>query len=360
MSPAKSKDPSPPKKNKQTADDSKPAAPARKSSKSGDAVDSANAVSTGLTAADDTPAATSAAAKAPKVSRAKIKAAAPVSPAEGGDQPAPAVSDAAAPAPVDLKPKGGRAGTGTQPSAAVPADSAQPAKDSAPPSGGDLPAKSSDLQPKSADTKAVAPAAPATGTSPKAGAAASASPMAAPKPDAQTMPPPAAGPASDVPRTPSPAASKNDTGAGSDDQAPDPSAPAAPAAAAAEKPMELPKGAFIAYRKSGGLKFSSREVVVYPDGRVTFDGGDTAKTSLTRAARRMSDAQIMRLRRTLEQINFFGMHPPASAPDPDGFVLEIAARLGSKNNAIEVNAAGLSGGLTALVDQLTQLLPAEE
>jgi len=43
-------------------------------------------------------------------------------------------------------------------------------------------------------------------------------------------------------------------------------------------------GALIALRKSGGLKFSSREIVVYPDGRVTYDGGDTAKSALTRAA----------------------------------------------------------------------------
>ena len=139
-----------------------------------------------------------------------------------------------------------------------------------------------------------------------------------------------------------------------------PSVPAAPATQPADKPMELPKGALIALRKSGGLKFSSREIVVYPDGRVTYDGGDTAKSALTRAARRMSDAQVVRLRRTLDQINFFGMKPPKTQPDPDGFVIEIAARLGGKNNQLEVNAAGIPGALNSLVDQLTILLPSEE
>jgi hypothetical protein len=136
--------------------------------------------------------------------------------------------------------------------------------------------------------------------------------------------------------------------------------PAGPAAQPAEKLIEVPKGALVAYRKSGGLNFSSREIIVYPDGRVTYDGGDTAKSALTRAARRMSDAQVVRLRRTLDQVNFFGMKLPPVQQDPDGFVIEIAARLGGKNNRVEVNAASLPGALTALVEQLARLLPSEE
>jgi hypothetical protein len=140
----------------------------------------------------------------------------------------------------------------------------------------------------------------------------------------------------------------------------EPETPAMSNAKPAEKPLDFPKGALIAYRKSGGLKFSSREIVVYPDGRVTYDGGDTAKSALTRAARRLSDAQVMRLRRTLEQVNFFGMKPPQGQQDPDSFVIEIAARLGGKNNQIEVSAGDMPGALSALTEQLEKLLPSEE
>jgi len=32
--------------------------------------------------------------------------------------------------------------------------------------------------------------------------------------------------------------------------------------------LKLPRGAFIAFRQSGGLRFSTREVIVYNDGHV--------------------------------------------------------------------------------------------
>jgi len=53
-----------------------------------------------------------------------------------------------------------------------------------------------------------------------------------------------------------------------------PPAPVDPLEAAPADTLRLPRGALVAMRRSGGLKFRSREVVVYRDGRVNYDDGD--------------------------------------------------------------------------------------
>lgn len=136
--------------------------------------------------------------------------------------------------------------------------------------------------------------------------------------------------------------------------------PAAPKGEHAEK-LELPKGAMLAFRKSGGLKFSSREIVVYPDGRVTYGGGDTAKTALeSRAARKLTDAQVMRMRRMLDQANFWKMQSPPGAQSPDAYAYEIVARVGNKHNQMEVFDGGIPDVLMPLIEQMNRLMPSEE
>src|SRR5712692_2840423 len=131
-----------------------------------------------------------------------------------------------------------------------------------------------------------------------------------------------------------------------------PTPPAVPAPSAVGgppskvEPLELPKGALIAYRKSGGLKFSSREIVVYPDGRVTFGGGDTAKTALeSRATRKLMDAQIMKMRRTLDQSGFWKMKAPAGKHGGDAYAMEIVARVGANSNQMELFTGGVPDSL---------------
>ncbi|MEP7199170.1 MAG: hypothetical protein ABI874_05060 [Chloroflexota bacterium] len=126
------------------------------------------------------------------------------------------------------------------------------------------------------------------------------------------------------------------------------------------EPLELPKGALIAYRKSGGLKFSSREVVVYPDGRVTYGGGDKAKTALTRASRKLNDAQVTKLRRTLDSSGFWQMNPPEGKHGGDAFAHELVSRVGPKHNQFEVFTGAIPDALTALIEQMEKLLPSEE
>ncbi len=135
--------------------------------------------------------------------------------------------------------------------------------------------------------------------------------------------------------------------------------PAAQQTKAVEK-LELPKGAMIAMRKSGGIKFSSHEVVVYPDGRVTYEGGDTSKSIYERPARKLTDAQVMKMRRMLEQTNFFRMKSPEGRQSPDEMAYEIVARVGTKHNQVEMVTGNMPDSLMPLIEQLNRLMPSEE
>ena len=121
----------------------------------------------------------------------------------------------------------------------------------------------------------------------------------------------------------------------------------------------LPLGAFIAYRKSGGLKFSSREIVIYPDGRISYGGPDLSKQIYDRATRKLNDGQIARLRKTLDQTGFFRLASAQGNQPPDSFAHEIAARLGNRSHMVEVFDGGIPASLAPLLEQLSAWLPKE-
>ena len=139
--------------------------------------------------------------------------------------------------------------------------------------------------------------------------------------------------------------------------------PDRPAAASDQKPalpperkkLALPKGAFIAFRKSGGIEFSSREMVVYPDGRVTYDSLGVQKHG-PESPRKLNDAQIIQLRRTLEQANFFRLQSGEGEQSGDVFAYEIVARLGSRTNDVEFFTGNIPAALEPLVKRLTDLM----
>jgi hypothetical protein len=124
------------------------------------------------------------------------------------------------------------------------------------------------------------------------------------------------------------------------------------------EPLRLPRGAFIALRKSGGFQFSTSEVVVYPDGRVAFDARGVPQKEYNRLPRALNDAQIMSLRKQLDQTGFWRAEGGGSQP-PDGYAYEITARLGQRANSIEVFDGSVPEALRPLLDRLTGLLPSE-
>lgn len=122
------------------------------------------------------------------------------------------------------------------------------------------------------------------------------------------------------------------------------------------QPLTLPRGALVAMRRSGGLKFSSQEIYVYPDGRITHGERDLSTEPHARPGRKLNDAQIMRLRRLLSSSGFFGFKTEPRPQDPDAHVYELAGRIGSKSNQIELHTGAIPDRLAPLVEMLSQLL----
>jgi len=130
-----------------------------------------------------------------------------------------------------------------------------------------------------------------------------------------------------------------------------------PPGEAQSKSLELPRGAMLAMRVSGGIRFTTQEMVIYPDGRVTAGAGDTAKAVYNRAQRSMADAYVVKLRKLLDQSGFFTSKPTESQPSPDGYAYEILSRIGAKHNRIEVFTGTMPGGIQSLVDYLMKWMP---
>lgn len=123
------------------------------------------------------------------------------------------------------------------------------------------------------------------------------------------------------------------------------------------EPLKLPRGAFIGLRKSGGMNFSTREVVVYPDGRVAYDARGVPQKEYTRLRRVMNDGQIISLRKLLDQTNFWKAESTGKQ-NPDAFAYEIAAHLNLRSHEIEVHDGSVPENLKPLLERLVKLLPA--
>ena len=121
------------------------------------------------------------------------------------------------------------------------------------------------------------------------------------------------------------------------------------------EPLQLPKGALIAFRKSGGLKFSSCEIAVYPDGRITRSG--TALPQPAGAPQKLDAAQIAELRRLFEQVGFMRLKSAGGPQPPDSYALETAAQIDGKSNYVEVFDGKIPAGLAPLIQHLAKLLP---
>lgn len=124
------------------------------------------------------------------------------------------------------------------------------------------------------------------------------------------------------------------------------------------EPLRLPRGAFVGLRKSGGLHFTTSEVVVYPDGRVAYDARGVPQKEYTRLRRVLNDGQTLSLRKLLDQTNFWQAES-GGVQNPDAYAYEVAARLGQRSNEVEVFDGSLPESLQPLIERLQKLLPEE-
>lgn len=121
----------------------------------------------------------------------------------------------------------------------------------------------------------------------------------------------------------------------------------------------LPRGGLIAMRRSGGLRFTSRQVVIYRDGRVTAEP-DPALAEKATAPRRLSDEELAALYRALEQADLPSLRATPARRNPDAYTYEIVARTGASTSAVVVSDGGIPGQLAPLIALLsTYLRPGE-
>lgn len=143
-----------------------------------------------------------------------------------------------------------------------------------------------------------------------------------------------------------------------------------PRTEASDDKLALPEDALVAMRRSGGLRFTSKSVVIYRDGRVATEG--TGYGAVRQApAKRLDDEEFAELYRALdtawsvgpgargqgsegETESFLGQPPTSGRQNPDGYAYEIAARLGTNSYAIEVFDGSIPEQLAPLIKLLSR------
>jgi len=129
--------------------------------------------------------------------------------------------------------------------------------------------------------------------------------------------------------------------------------------APADEPLARPRGALVAMRKSGGIRFSWRLVVVRQDGRVIYKSNQLGAPSEAQAIGQLQPEQLDELRAAIAGADF-ATAPAGARQNPDAFAYEIIARVGRRNRSAEAFQGSIPAGLQQLIRQLDALMPAAE
>ncbi len=122
---------------------------------------------------------------------------------------------------------------------------------------------------------------------------------------------------------------------------------------AADDRLKLPRGAFIAFQQSGGLRFSTRGLIVYRDGRVITRR--QGKLGVEADARRITSEEVANLQETIAHSGLEGLPLSIGRPSPDGYAYELIARMGRKSQSFEFFDGSIPAALKPLIKQLKQL-----
>ena len=122
--------------------------------------------------------------------------------------------------------------------------------------------------------------------------------------------------------------------------------------------LKLPRGAFIAFQQSGGLRFSTRGLIVYRDGRVV--SRRQGKLSVKGQARRITLEEVANLQETIAHSGLEKLSGSIGRPSPDGYAYELIARVGRKSKAIEFFDGSIPSAMQPLLSQLKALMAGDE
>jgi hypothetical protein len=117
--------------------------------------------------------------------------------------------------------------------------------------------------------------------------------------------------------------------------------------------LKLPRGAFIAFRQSGGLRFSTREVIVYNDGRVI--ARRQRKLGTGEGSQRITPDEVAELKKMIEQSGLVGLPHSIGQQSPDGYAYELIARIGRRSKSLEFFDGSIPAEVQPLLTQLKDL-----
>jgi hypothetical protein len=124
-----------------------------------------------------------------------------------------------------------------------------------------------------------------------------------------------------------------------------------------DAPLALPRGALIAMRRSGGMRFSSHELVVYRSGKLTYR---QSAPELVEQTQHLSLSQLVELHHALKQSRLTRLPATIGRHSPDTFAYEIVARVGRVVKAVEVFEGSIPAELAPLIRELRSLTPQDE
>ncbi|MGH2592232.1 MAG: hypothetical protein ACRDGG_01825 [Anaerolineae bacterium] len=127
-----------------------------------------------------------------------------------------------------------------------------------------------------------------------------------------------------------------------------------------EDRLVLPRSALVAMRVSGGLRFSSREIVVHSNGRVRYRRSEAGAPARFRTVRAISKAQVARLRQMIEDIDFTQAITAGGRQSPDALAYEVAARVRRTSRYTEAFEGRVPDALAPLIRQLNQWMPGSD
>lgn len=129
------------------------------------------------------------------------------------------------------------------------------------------------------------------------------------------------------------------------------SAPRAPEGADEDR-LRLPRNGLIAYRKSGGLRFTSQAIIVYRNGWVIpLDGTENRP-------RRLGPAALARLEGLILRSELTRAPQDTRSATRDGYSYEIVTRIGRREYAVELSDP-VPAAQARLVAMLNGLLAAK-
>lgn len=129
-----------------------------------------------------------------------------------------------------------------------------------------------------------------------------------------------------------------------------------PAPAASNDTLARPRGALIAMRKSGGLFFTWRLLVVHQDGRLIYKSNEIDSPEKARVIGALEAPQLTELQQLIAQTDF-NARAYGARQNPDAYAYEIIARVGRKNKYAEVFEGSVPAALKPLLARLNGLLP---